>query len=78
MLRVYGCVFYSIPFFFAYMCMRMTFKSKVYCGCALVEGFVYPGTSRLPNFYAPPVYFPAIIGGLAVWCHNKLICNIHS
>jgi len=38
-----------------------------------VEGFVYPGASGLLYFYAPPVYFPAVIGGLAVWRHNKPI-----
>jgi len=30
-----------------------------------------PGASGLPYYCTPPVFVPDVIGGLAVWRHNK-------
>jgi len=65
-LRVFRCVFCSIPFLFAYNGCVCDFNSKVHCGSALG-----PGASGLPYYCAPRVCIPAVLEGLAVWRHNK-------
>jgi len=68
MLHVYGYVFCSIPLLFASIVHAYAFKSKVHCGSALGPA---AGDSGLPYFCAPPVLVPTVLGGLAVWRHNK-------
>ena len=51
-------------------CACICFMSKVHCGSAFE-----PGASGLPYYCTPPVCVPDVIGGLAVWLHNKKNCN---
>ena len=62
-------VFLNVLFYFSFGCLYVytyEFSSKVDCGSALG-----PGASGLPYYYSPHVCVPDIIGGLAVWRHNK-------
>jgi len=67
MLRVYECVFCSIPLLFAYMCIRMTSSPRSIAGV--------PSGRALPGYpitaCTPLVLIPAVLEGLAVWRHNK-------
>jgi len=50
------------------MCPAGEGKSKVHCRSAVQFGGVLPG---YPNYCAPLVSVPDVIGLLAVWRHNK-------
>ena len=59
-----------VLFYFSFWCLHVcayAIESKVHCGSALG-----PGASGLPYYCTPPVCVPAVLGGLALWWHNKI------
>jgi len=63
------CLWMCILFNFSFVCLHVyayAFKSKVHCGSTLG-----PGASGLPYYCTQLVCVPTVIGGPAVWRHNK-------
>jgi len=64
-----SCLWMCVLLYFSVVCLHMyayDFKSKDHCGSALG-----PGASGLPCYCTPLVCVRDVIGGLAVWRHNK-------
>ena len=64
-----ACLWMCVLFCFFFVCLHVcayAFKSKVRCGSALG-----PGVSGLPYYCTPPLFVPAVLGGLAVWRHTN-------
>ena len=64
-----ACWWICVLFYVSCVCLHVcayAVKSKVHCGSAFE-----PGASGLPYYFTPPLFFPDVIGGLAVWRHNN-------